>query len=55
MFGIFKKKTEVDKLNERYEKLMSEAHKYSTINRKLSDQKVAEANKILEILNHKKV
>lgn len=51
MFGLFKKKTEAEKLNEKYQKLMSEAHQISTTNRRLSDSKTAEANKILEQLN----
>ncbi len=51
MFGLFKKKTEAEKLNEKYQKLMSEAHKISSINRRLSDSKTAEANEILDKLN----
>ena len=51
MFGIFKKKTEAEKLNEKYQKLMSEAHQISSINRRLSDSKTSEANAILERLN----
>lgn len=48
MFNLFKKKSEADKLNTQYRKLLEEAHKLSTSNRKLSDLKVAEANSILE-------
>ena len=48
MFGLFKKKSKVEKLNEQYQKLMSEAHELSTVNRKLSDEKIAEANEILK-------
>ncbi len=51
MFGIFKKKTEAEKLNEKYQQLMAEAHKISSINRRLSDSKTAEANEILDKLN----
>ena len=47
MFNLFKKKTETEKLNAQYKKLLEEAHKLSTTNRKLSDKKVAEANEIL--------
>ena len=47
MFNLFKKKTETEKLNAQYKKLLEEAHKLSTTNRKLSDNKVAEANEIL--------
>ncbi|MDC8004150.1 Lacal_2735 family protein [Aureisphaera galaxeae] len=46
MFGIFKKKTEKEKLQAQYESLLKEAHKLSTSNRKLSDQKVFEAEEI---------
>ena len=46
MFGLFKKKSERDKLQEQYADLMQEAHKLSTTNRKLSDQKVFDANEI---------
>lgn len=51
MFGLFKKKTEEDKLNEKYEKLMAEAHQLASVNRKMSDSKIAEANKVLDQLN----
>lgn len=56
MFGLFKKKSEVEKLNSQYKKLLEEAHKLSTTNRKLSDGKVAEADAILkqiELLENK--
>ena len=43
MFGLFKKKSEADKLNEKYQKLMEESFKLSTSNRTLSDQKAQEA------------
>ena len=48
MFGLFKKKSELEKLQESYQKLMSEAHRLSTINRSESDQKHQEANEILK-------
>lgn len=47
MFGIFKKKTEREKLNERYRKLMKESHQLSTTDRIKSDQKFAEAQELL--------
>ena len=46
MFGLFKKKTEVEKLQEKFSKLMEESHKLSTINRSESDKKYAEADEI---------
>jgi len=48
MFGIFKKKTELEKLNDQYKKLMSEAHQLSTTNRKQSDSKIGEAEEVLK-------
>ena len=47
MFGIFRKKSKVEKLKLKYKKLIEEAHKYSKVNRKLSDRKMVEANEIL--------
>jgi hypothetical protein len=48
MFGLFKKKTEVEKLNEKYDKLMKESFDLSKINRKASDEKYAEADQIMK-------
>lgn len=48
MFGLFKKKSEVEKLNEKYQKLMEESFRLSTSNRTASDQKAQEANEVLE-------
>ena len=48
MFGLFKKKSELDKLQEKYEKLLKEAYILSTSNRKLSDSKTGEANEVLD-------
>ena len=50
MFGLFKKKTEKEKLQAQYEKLMKEAHSLSTSNRKLSDEKVYEAEEVMQQL-----
>jgi hypothetical protein len=46
MFGLFKSKSEVEKLQEKYEKLMKEWHALSTTNRSESDKKYAEAEAI---------
>ena len=46
MFGLFKKKTEIEKLQDKFAKLMEESHKLSTINRSESDDKFAEADEI---------
>jgi len=48
MFNLFRKKTEQQKLQEQYEKLLREAYLLSTTNRKMSDQKTFEANQLLE-------
>jgi len=43
MFGLFKKKSELEKLQDKYSKLMKEWHALSSINRAESDKKYAEA------------
>lgn len=48
MFGLFKKKSEKEKLQEQYAKLLEEAHSLSTSNRRLSDQKAFEAEEIMK-------
>ncbi|NRR93164.1 Lacal_2735 family protein [Winogradskyella undariae] len=50
MFGIFKKKSEKEKLQSQYETLLKEAHTLSTTNRKMSDQKTFEADEIMKKL-----
>ncbi|MGB0777740.1 MAG: Lacal_2735 family protein [Flavobacteriaceae bacterium] len=50
MFGLFKKKSEKEKLHDQYNKLMKEAHELSKINRKQSDQKVYEAEQVMQKL-----
>jgi hypothetical protein len=50
MFGLFKKKSEKEKLQEQYDKLLKEAYELSSTNRKMSDQKTFQANEILEQL-----
>ena len=47
MLGMFRKKTEADKLHKKYERLLKEAYDLSTVNRKESDSKYAEADRIL--------
>jgi hypothetical protein len=48
MFGLFKKKTEKEKLEEKYQALLKEAYTLSTSNRRLSDSKTAEADEVLK-------
>ena len=48
MFGLFKKKSKVEKLELKYKKLLEEAHQLSTTNRSKSDDKMFEANQVLK-------
>ena len=48
MFGIFKKKSEADKLQDKYKKVMEEAYKLQSINRTDSDSKYKESDDILK-------
>ena len=48
MFGIFKKKTEVQKLENLYKKKMKEGYDLQSIDRSASDQKYVEADQILK-------
>ena len=50
MFGLFKKKSEKDKLYEEYQKLTKDAHRLSSTSRKLSDQKAYQAEEIMKKL-----
>jgi hypothetical protein len=46
MFGLFKKKSEKEKLQEVYADMMSKAHKLSHSNRTAADRLMAEAEEI---------
>ncbi len=48
MFGLFKKKSELEKLQDLYKKLMEDAYKLQSINRRDSDQKYADADTVLK-------
>lgn len=48
MFGLFKKKSEADKLKEQYKKLMEQAYVLSKTDRKASDEKHVEADLIMK-------
>lgn len=50
MFNLFKKKSEKEKLTELYQKLQKEAFELSKVDRKLSDQKSAEAEEVMKKL-----
>ena len=46
--GIFKKKTEADRLRKQYQRLMEEAYRISRTDRKASDKKYAEADALMQ-------
>lgn len=48
MFGLFKSKKQ--KLTDRYNKLMKQSYELSTVNRKESDKKLAEAEEVIKEL-----
>jgi Family of unknown function (DUF6435) len=50
MFGLFKKKTEEEKLEIQYKKLMKESFDLSKVNRSKSDAKAAEADEVMKQL-----
>ena len=50
MFGMFKKKSEVEKLEDQYKKKMKEGYDLQSIDRSASDQKYMEADQILNCL-----
>lgn len=52
MFGwLFKKKTEREKLELEYKRLMVESYELSKVDRSASDAKVAEADKISKMID----
>jgi len=46
MFGLFKKKSELDKLQETYKILLDKSYKMSHINRTEADKLMAEAEEV---------
>ncbi|MEB2785429.1 Lacal_2735 family protein [Algoriphagus persicinus] len=46
MFGLFKKKSEKEKLQEMYSKKLAEVHQASQVNRKEADRLASEAEEI---------
>lgn len=48
MFGLFKKKTEAEMLQEQYKKLMEESFRLSKTDRTAADLKYAEAEALAE-------
>ena len=56
MFELFKKKTEIEKLEIKYKSLLKESYDLSKINRSKSDKKTFEAEEVskqIEILKKK--
>ncbi len=51
MFKKYFQESAKRKLEKKYENLLKEAHRLSTINRTLSDQKVVEAQHLLDKMN----
>lgn len=54
MFNFFKKKSEKEKLENQFKKLMREWHDLSSINRAASDKKYAQAQEIAKTFNRLK-
>lgn len=54
MFGLFKKKTEMQKLQEKYKKLLAESHSLSQRDRKAGDMKMAEAEEVAKQIDELK-
>jgi len=48
MFGLFKKKSEKDKLQQKHKELMQQAYDLSRTDRSASDAKTAEAEQVLK-------
>ena len=55
MFGLFKRKSEREKLEELYRKKKEQAFRMSRTNRKEGDRLEMEANKILDKIDNEKV
>ncbi|HAW53204.1 MAG TPA: hypothetical protein DCX54_12900 [Flavobacteriales bacterium] len=51
MFGLLKPKSEIEKLEKKYEQLLGKSHKLSTVNRSKSDAAYAQAHEILETIS----
>jgi hypothetical protein len=55
MFKLFKKKSRIETLEKKYEKLLQQSHKMMAYNRRESDRLQAEANEVFMQLNSIKV
>ena len=54
MFGLFKKKTELEKLQESYKALLEKSHKTSHQNRTEADRLMAEAEEVAKRIDELK-
>ena len=50
MFGLFRKKSEKERLQEKYYRLLEEAYKLSKVNPVGSDRKLEEADRVHKML-----
>ena len=50
MFNWFKRRNERDAMEKKYRQLLAEAHRLSTVDRKASDLKHAEAHAVLQAM-----
>lgn len=55
MFGIFKKKSQLELLQMKYETLLKESFELSKSNRSASDKKIAEAEEIMKQIESEKL
>lgn len=55
MLNLFKRKSEVEKLQDAYKKLMEDAFKLQSISRSESDKKYLEADNILKKIENLKI
>ena len=51
MFGLFKKKDPREELEKRYKELLAESYRLSTVDRKASDLKRAEAEELIDAMD----
>ncbi|MGB3586233.1 MAG: Lacal_2735 family protein [Tunicatimonas sp.] len=54
MFGLFKKKDPLEKLQDKYRKLLAEAHTLSQRDRRAGDEKTAEAEEVAKEIDRLK-
>lgn len=55
MFNLFKRKSKLEILEKKYDKLLQESHRMMAYNRRESDRLQAEANAVFMQMNHVKI